>query len=47
VLLAFAVVAGVVGGHYGQPWIHQNDRAVDVIVTVVMVRERVVSCGGV
>jgi hypothetical protein len=32
-LLAFAVVASVVGGYYGQPWIHENDRAVDVIVT--------------
>jgi hypothetical protein len=32
-LIAAASLLGVVGGYYGQPWIHDNDRAINVIVT--------------
>lgn len=32
-LLGGAAIAGALGGVYGQPWIHDNPRAVEVIVT--------------
>lgn len=32
-LIAVACVLGALGGYYGQPWIHDNDRAINVIVT--------------
>ena len=31
--MVIAVVAGVLGGYWGQPWIHENERAINVIVT--------------
>jgi hypothetical protein len=33
ITIALALVAGGVGGYLGQPWIHENERAVNVIVT--------------
>lgn len=29
-----ALLFGLAGGYFGQPWIHENERAVNVIVTV-------------
>lgn len=36
-LIVAACLLGVVGGYYGQPWIHDNDRAISVIVTAFSV----------
>ena len=34
IFIVVAIAAGVAGGFYGQPFIHGNERAINVIVTV-------------